>query len=174
MVSIGPVENVNFFRGWGVFKNAIFLNDGRRPNRIIYSSMNDRIAPGIWSPFLSTTSPSYPTCDRYLWKIIFEAQICVNHPPPPPQKKKVCLMKHTPPLKYFITFARTYWNHILGFRVWAFLSSKWLKSKKSDEPFLRNSNDDFWKIFLWFSLKGPIRFFCCQSILVQGGPNVEF
>ena len=86
--------------------------------------------------------------------------------------KEICT--GTPPLKYFFTSDRTYWNHILGFRVWAFLSSKWLKSKKSDEPFLRNSNDDFWKIFLWFSLKGPIRFFCCQSIIVQGGPNVEF
>ena len=81
---------------------------------------------------------------------------------------------NTPPLKYFITSDRTYWNHILGFRVWAFLSSKWLKLKKSDEPFLRNHIYDFLIIFLWFSLKGPIRFFCCQSIIVQGGPNVEF
>ena len=169
MASIGPVENVNFSRGWGVFKNAIFPSNGRRPNRIIYSSMNDRIAPGIWSPFLSTTSPSYPTCHRYLWKSYLKLKSIS-----PPPKKKVCLMKDTPPLKYFITSDRTYWNHILGFRVWAFLSSKWLKLKKSDEPFLRNHTYDFLIIFLWFSLKGPIRFFCCQSIIVQGGPNVEF
>ena len=154
MASIGTVENVNFSRGWGVFKNAVFLNNGRRPNRIIYSSMNDRIAPGIWSPFLSTTSPSYPTCHRYLWKSCLKLKsVC------PPQKKKVCLMKHTPPLKYFITFDRTYRNHILGFLVWAFLSSKWLKSKKFDEPFFKNCTFNFWIIFWWFSLKGPIRFF---------------
>ena len=104
-------------------------------------------------------------CENYIWS----SNLCA-----PPQKKKVCLMKHTPPLKYFITSDRTYWNHILGFRVWAFLSSKWLEWKKSDEPFFRNCTYDFWIIFLWFSLKGPIRFFCCQSILVQGGPNVEF
>ena len=95
MASIGTVENVNFSRGWGVFKNAVFLNNGRRPNRIIYSSMNDRIAPGIWSPFLSTTSPSYPTCHRYLWKIIVEDQICWNSPPP--QEKKEGVFDETPP-----------------------------------------------------------------------------
>ena len=82
-------------------------------------------------------------------------------------------MKHTPPLKYFITSDRTYWNHILGFRVWACLSSKWLKWKKSDEPFFRNCTYDFSIIFSWFSLKGLIRFFRCQSILTQGGPNFE-
>ena len=35
-----------------------------------------------------------------------------------------CAALGTPPLKYLITSDRTYWNHILGFRVWAFLSSK--------------------------------------------------
>ena len=169
MASIGTVENVNFSRGWGVFKNAVFLNNGRRPNRIISSSMNDRIAPGIWSPFLSTTSPSYPTCHRYLWKSYLKLKSVCS-----PPKKKVFLMKHTPPLKFFITSDRTYWNHILGFRVLAFLSSKRLKWKKSDEPFFRNCTHDFLIVFLWFSLRGPIRFFCCQSILVQEGPNVEF
>ena len=93
--------------------------------------------------------------------------------PPPPPKKRVCLMKHTPPLKYFITFDRTYRNPIQGFRVWASLSSKWLKPKKYDEPFFRKCTYDCWIIFSWFSLKGPIRSFCFQSIMAQWGPNFE-
>ena len=96
-------------------------------------------------------------------------------PPPPPLRpeRRLCLMKHTPPLKYSITFDRTRWNPILGFRVWASLSSKWLKPKKSDEPFFRYCTYDFWIIFSWFSLKGPIRSFCFQSIMAQWGPNFE-
>ena len=171
MASIGPVENVDFLKGRGVLRNAIFSKNGRRPNRSRYSSMNDRIATGIWSPFLSTTSPSYHTSHRYLWKIMVEPQICLSSAPPP--KKMVCLMKHTPPLKYFITFDRTYRNPIQGFRVWASLSSKWLKPKKSDEPFFRKCTYDCWIIFSWFSLKGPIRSFCFQSIMAQLGPNFE-
>ena len=172
MASMGTVENVDFLKGMGVLKNAIFCNNGRRPNRTRYSSMNDRIATGIWSPFLSTTSPSYHTSHRYLWKVIAEAQICLSSAAPPP-KKRGCLMKHTPPLKYFITFDRTHWNPISGFRIWASLSSKWLKPKKSDEPFFRNCTYDFWIILSWFSLKGPIWSFCFRSIMAQWGPNFE-
>ena len=79
----------------------------------------------------------------------------------------------SPPPKYFITFDRTYWNHILGFEVWASLSLKWWKTKKSDEPFFRNWTFDFLTILSWFSLKGPIRIFCFQSIIALGGPNFE-
>ena len=52
-------------------------------------------------------------------------------------------MKHTPPLKYCITFDRTYWKHILGFDVWASLSLNDEKQKTSDESFFRNRTFDF-------------------------------
>ena len=170
---MGTVENVDFLKERGVLRNAIFCNNGWRPNRSRYSSMNDRIATGFWSPFLSTNSPSYHTSHRYMWKIMVEPQSCLSPAPPPRPERRLCLMKHTPPLKYFIPFDRTHWNPILGFSVWASLSSKWLKPKKSDEPFFRYCTYDFWIIFSWFSLKGPIRSFCFQSIMAQWGPNFE-
>ena len=48
-------------------------------NQTRYSSMNDRIAPGFWSPFVSTIIPSYHTSHRYLWKIII-IMICLFIP----------------------------------------------------------------------------------------------
>ena len=55
LASMGPVKNVNFSKGRGALKNAIFVNNGRTPNMTRYSSKNDRYATGFWSPFLSTT-----------------------------------------------------------------------------------------------------------------------
>ena len=119
-------------------------------------------------PFLHTT-----LIVDMRWTIIVQVKTNLSPFSPPPPNKRAHLMKHTPPPKYFITFDRTYWNHILGFEVWASLSLKWWKTKKSDEPFFRNWTFDFLTIFSWFSLKGPIRIFCFQSIIALGGPNFE-
>ena len=89
-----------------MLKNAIFENNGRRLNQMRYSSMNDWIAPGMWSPFVPTIIPSYHTSHRYWWKIII-IMVCFYSTPPPPQKKKNIgggVMKHTPPLKIFNIF----------------------------------------------------------------------
>ena len=126
---------MNIFQGRGVLKNAIFENNGRRLNQMRYSSMNDRIAPGIWSPFVPTIIPSYHTSQRYLWKIIV-IMVCFFTPPPP--KDQGGVMKYTPPLKKFNTFDRSYWNHILGIKILAFLTFKWSKRRKSVGSFFRN------------------------------------
>ena len=171
MVSIGTVENENFLWGWGVLKTAIFLDNGRRPYPTRYSSMNDRIAPGIWSPFLSTTSPSYPTCHRYLWKIIVKDQICWSSPPP---KKKEGVFDETHPSPEIFYHFRPYLSepHIRIFSL-GLPELKMIKIKKIWWALFSNCTYDFWIMFRWFSLKGPNRFFCCQSIKAQGGPNVE-
>ena len=39
-----PVKNVNFSKGRGALKNAIFVDNGQRPNWTRYSSTNDRYA----------------------------------------------------------------------------------------------------------------------------------
>ena len=40
--SMGLVKNVNFSKGRGALKNAIFVDNGQRPNWTRYSSTNDR------------------------------------------------------------------------------------------------------------------------------------
>ena len=41
----------------------------------------------------------------------------------------------TPPLKKNFISNRTYWSHILDFKIGAFQGYDWLKTKKSDGPF---------------------------------------
>ena len=110
--------------------------------------MNDRIAPGIWSPFVSTIIPSCHTSHWYLWKIII---IMIRFFSPPPIKGGG-LKKHTPNLKNSNIFDRPYSIHILGFKVWAFLTIKWLTRKNS-------VGGIFWNQLLHFALNLCLNFF---------------
>ena len=132
--------------------------------------MNDRIAPGIWSPFVSTIIPSYHTSHRYLWKIII---IMIRFFSPPPPIKGGGLKKHTPNLKNSNIFDRPYSIHILGFEVWAFLPIKWLTRKNSVGGF-------FWNQLLHFALnlclnffKSPQQIFLVSLNFSSGSPKLH-
>ena len=121
-------------------------------NQTRYSSMNDRIAPGIWSPFVSTIIPSYHTSNRYLWKIII-IMICLFIPHPPVKRGRGGgLMKHTPPLKKSNFFDRAYSDHLLGFKVLTFQTVKWSTRKNSVGSF-------FWNRLLHFVKNLCLNFF---------------
>ena len=112
-----------------MLKNAIFENNGRRLNQMRYSSMNDWIAPGMWSPFVPTIIPSYHTSHRYWWKIII-IMVCFYSNPLPKKIHRGGVLKHTPPLKIFNIFDRSYRNHILGIRFWpSWPSNDWHEKK---------------------------------------------
>ena len=159
---------MNIFQGRGVLKNAIFENNGRRLNQMRYSSMNDRIAPGIWSPFVSTIIPSYHTSQRYLWKIIV-IMVCFFTPPPP--KYQGGVMKYTPPLKKFNTFDRSYWNRILGIKILAFLTVKWSTRRKSVGGFFRNWHLHYVMNLCSIFFKSPQQNFLLSINFTSGRPK---
>ena len=151
-----------------MLKNAIFENNGQRLNRMKYSSMSDWIAPGLWSPFVSTIIPSYHTSHRYLWKSLKSWFGSLT--PPPPYIRGV--MKYTPPLKKFNTFDRSYWNHILGIKILAFLTVKWSTRRKSVGGFFRNWHLHYVMNLCSIFFKSPQQNFWLSINFTSGRPKL--
>ena len=156
MVPIGPVKSDKIFQGRGVFHQTHpFFWGGGVPTVLIFKNDFSQISmtSGVWRRGRREKRRPDSGCNSVIHGRIsspIRSSVII---------KKNSVFEHTPPPKEIYIFDRTYWNHILGFNIWASLSFDGLTTKKSDGPFLRKSSEDYSKIISTISKKGLIKFF---------------
>ena len=144
MVLMGPVESVKIFRGRGVLHQIcpFFFGVGGVQGLIyiltsamivhLISTMSVVWRKGPREKRRPKSGRTLVTHGRISSPFRFLAIFC-----------KIGVFEYTPAPKKIYIFDRTYWSHILGFKIGASQGYNWLKTKNSDGPFWRNSREDY-------------------------------
>ena len=144
MVLIGTVESDKIFRGWGVLHPICPFFGGRGGVKVLRYILTWAMIVHL----ISTMSVVWRNGPREKRRPKSGRTLVTHGRIPNPFRSsaiicKISFFEHTPPLKKIIISDRTYWSHILGFKIGASQGYNWLKTKNSDGPFWRNSREDY-------------------------------